>query len=529
MANPSVRKWNMRRATELVLHPFLAAIYPAIALLAININQLRPTSAYRSLVLVLAAITILLILYRLLLRNWHRAGILSSLTVILFFSYGHLYQFVRSSFPFGLSIARHRVLIPLWIAILVGGVWVVAKKVQNPRSITRGLNFLLLFLLVVPAFQLADFGIRSSRAWLEAPPELQTSSFQPQELDYLPDIYYIILDGYGRQDVLAEYYGYDNSAFLDWLSDAGFVVAQKSQSNYAQTELSLASSLNMDYLQSLRDDFQEDNTDRSMLWPLIRESTFRRVLEEFGYVTVAFETGFMWTQFEDADFYITRNSGVIAEFYAFGQMNAFEALLIQNSAFLIMTDAVIVVPKILTPDVQAPFRDHRERILFVLDKLSEAPTIKGPKFTFAHLVIPHKPFVFAPDDDVELPKFFTLAETEELNDDESYITGYINQVVFINTRMQSVLGAILANSDKPPIIILQADHGPGHFGSNRMAILNAYYLPDRSSTLIYEEISPVNTFRIVLNEYFGANYPLLEDISYFSTYDAPYDFNIISD
>ena len=519
----------MRRVTELVLHPFLAAIYPALALLGNNINQIRPGNAFRSLALALVAIVLLLILYRFILRDWHRAGMLCSLTAILFFSYGHVYQVIRNSFPFGIALARHRWLIPLLVTIWLFGLWIVAKRVQKPRSITRGLNILLLFLLIVPTFQLVEFGIRSSRAWSEPAPELKFSSIQPKELDFLPDIYYIILDGYGRQDMLAEYYGYDNSAFLQWLSEAGFVVAQKSQSNYAQTELSLASSLNMDYLQSLRDDFREDSTDRSMLWPMISGSAFRRVLEGIGYQIVAFETGFNWTQVEDADFYITRNTGVIGEFYAFGQMNAFEALLFQNSAFLIMTDAAIVLPKIFTPDFQAPLRDHRERILFVLDKLNETPTIKSPKFTFVHLVVPHAPFVFAPDDDVILPKFFTLADTEELKDDVSYIAGYINQVEFINHEMQSVLSTILADSTMPPIIILQGDHGPGRFSaSGRMAILNAYYLPDRPNSLIFEKISPVNTFRIVLNEYFGADYALLEDISYFSTYDTPYDFNIIS-
>lgn len=65
-------------------------------------------------------------------------------------------------------------------------------------------------------------------------------------------------------------------------------------------------------------------------------------LEEIKCQIVAVETGFDWKQFEAADYYITRNSGMIAEFYAFGQMNAFEALLIQNSAFLkeIMVQAV---------------------------------------------------------------------------------------------------------------------------------------------------------------------------------------------
>jgi hypothetical protein len=66
-----------------------------------------------------------------------------------------------------------------------------------------------------------------------------------------PDIYYIILDGHARSDILAELYGYDNNWFVDSLRQRGFYVADRSRTNYAQTYLSLASTLNMTYLDSL--------------------------------------------------------------------------------------------------------------------------------------------------------------------------------------------------------------------------------------------------------------------------------------
>ncbi len=38
----------------------------------------------------------------------------------------------------------------------------------------------------------------------------------------LTDIYFIVLDGYGRSDVLKEFYEYDNSDFLRGLKEKGF-------------------------------------------------------------------------------------------------------------------------------------------------------------------------------------------------------------------------------------------------------------------------------------------------------------------
>jgi hypothetical protein len=206
-------------------------------------------------------------------------------------------------------------------------------------------------------------------------------------------------------------------------------------------------------------------------------------------------------------------------------------MVLQNSMVLALTDAVIALPDFLVPDTQIPFQDHRERILFVLERLASMPAIESPKFVFAHLVIPHPPFVFGPNGErVVLSKTYTLAGKGEPLDDTLYIEGFRNQVTFLNHQLKQVLTELLAKSETKPIIILQADHGPGHFSiKNRMAILNAYFLPGKDQQIFYDRISPVNTFRVVLNEYFGGHFPILEDISYFSIYQAPYEFQVITE
>ena len=86
---------------------------------------------------------------------------------------------------------------------------------------------------------------------------------------------------------------------------------------------------------------------------------------------------------------------------------------------------------------------------------------------------------------------------------------------------------IIENSDIPPIIILQGDHGPSHFdNASRMGILNAYYFPDAKAGL-YPLITPVNTFRLLFQTYFGEDLKLLEDVSYYSEYPEAYQFEII--
>jgi hypothetical protein len=92
---------------------------------------------------------------------------------------------------------------------------------------------------------------------------------------------------------------------------------------------------------------------------------------------------------------------------------------------------------------------------------------------------------------------------------------------------------ILPEAEVPPVIILQADHGSKLIRMSgepspemlreRLGVLNAYHLPVGGERFLYDSITPVNSFRVLLTAYFGANYELLEDRSYFSRLKRPYD------
>ncbi len=62
---------------------------------------------------------------------------------------------------------------------------------------------------------------------------------------------------------------------------------------------------------------------------------------------------------------------------------------------------------------------------------------------------------------------------------------------------------------------------------DRMKNLNAYYFPDGGSPQVYDSVSPVNTFRIIFNRYFGADLPLLPDRHYYSNIVKPFELTPI--
>jgi hypothetical protein len=117
---------------------------------------------------------------------------------------------------------------------------------------------------------------------------------------------------------------------------------------------------------------------------------------------------------------------------------------------------------------------------------------------------------------------------------EEYLERLPPQVAFIDRMIVQSVTAILAASKEPPIIVIQGDHGPAGYiypeappewgRLDRMAILNAYFLPERCRAALYPEITPVNTFRVIFGACLGLPYDLLADASYFSEYERPYDF-----
>jgi hypothetical protein len=506
--------WN--RLKTLPFYPFLLAVYPALALLGHNIAEIRLEVAFRALSISLLLALLLLLIFRLVFRQWDAAALAASVSLLLFFTYGQVYAFLKSFGDAGLGVDRHRYLAPLWLGVwLIFLVWLWRKK-PDLKPVQGYLNLVAVCLLIFPLFQLFSFGLREGLVNPDRAPEAQmAANLTLPEGQPAPDIYYIILDAYTRDDTLASEYGLDNSAFLDQLKQLGFYVAACSQSNYAQTQLSLASSLNFDYLEALNSRYNAGNNDRTGLPDLIQHSRTRQALEELGYQTVAFETGFKISEWVDADLYLSPTATALSSFSQNAGLNDFELMLVNTSAGRLLTDAAIKLPEFLQADFENPRRIHRERILFDLEQLAKLPAQPGPKFVFAHLVIPHPPYVFGPNG-------------EFIDYDPEKRAGYRDQVIYLNSQLIPLMEKILADSATPPIIILQGDHGGVEAPpAKRMDILNAYYLPNSGARSLYPAISPVNTFRVILNTTFGGHFPLLDDTSLFSVYKTPFEYTVI--
>jgi len=506
--------------------PFLLAIQPILHLFWINATELYFSEAVRSILMSLLFGVIVLSLAYLLVRDWLKASAVASLFIFLFFLFGDISDWIVDTFGLG-PIRADLLILALVVVCMILWVWLIQNRIKNIASVNLYFNLLsILFLLNsrIPA-RTDMLGISMSLGQEQPRPVAVVQSVNPR-----PDIYYIILDGYGRKDILQELYDFDNSDFLAALGARGFYIAEESSSNYVQTMLSLSSSFNMDYLQSLTAD-SADIENREALIELLEESKVRNLLAQNGYELVSFRNSYNAT-ISNAEIYYDDTG------FAY-PVTAFESIVIDRSLARVMP-YVPVFKKVL---IEMPYDTHRSQILSTVARLQEIPALDGDHFVYAHIIAPHPPFVFGENGEaLAHNEPFRLADGNNYvksHSRESYITGYREQIQYVNTFVLEAVDAILARSETPPIIIIQGDHGPGahlHQGllektlpAERFSILNAYYFPGQDYTSLYPSISPVNSFRVLLNQFFGGNYALIPDRHYYSTWGFPFDFVEVTD
>ena len=208
------------------------------------------------------------------------------------------------------------------------------------------------------------------------------------------------------------------------------------------------------------------------------------------------------TEWTDADIYPSYGK-------SFTTLTEFETLFLDTTILRVATDY-----DRLNSTATLYSAARRLRIFSELETLKQLPSREGKYFVFAHFVIPHPPFSFGVDGQWLEINMNTATQKEIEN-------AYINQVIFVNREIIKVIDVILKESKTPPVIIVQSDHGPPPDLTNdpvvRMPILNAYYLPGANQEeVFYPSISPANSFRVVLNQYFGTSLLLLKDESFFA-------------
>jgi len=493
-SDPAPGRPSPWRKAVLLTYPFLLACYPVFALRAHNITYVDLPSILRSLLLVIAGTALVYAVTWLLVHSLEKASVITSLVAVWFLSYGHLYLKIAETLG---DLPRHSFLVASSLLILLLGIVLVLKSAGLARALAQFLAVASLILLGMTLYQTLryDIGVyrlaaASTQEGVAAPPA--------QSNEELPDFYWIILDGHTRSDVLQSRFGYDNSDFIQQLNGMGFYVADCSQSNYASTKLSLTSSFYGDYIPSI--------VPEGEILPPLNSSPLYLTLKSLGYQIIAFENRAAGHFDLKEDVLLSRKQAAFGGVNLTGGLSEFEKMMIDTSFLRFLVDTELIPGFNNTTTQKWELWEHYYQTDYILSELEKVPEIPGPKFVFAHIMVPHSPFIYAPDGSFQ--------------PNNSSIGGYRDNTAFIDSHLPAVLQSIIAKSDPSPIIVVMGDHGPATRKSitkeMRMATLNAYLVDEAAKANMYPTITPINATRILLNAYFGGEYPLLEDASYYA-------------
>ena len=354
------------------------------------------------------------------------------------------------------------------------------------QKITAYLNAVAFFLIVFPLFDLVSHKLLTPKSTLFAPTPSDRTAI-PDNFNYVgpkPDIFYIIMDGYMRDDVMKEFWEFDNSAFIDYLKKRGFYVASKSRTNYPNTGHSLASSLNMDYLPETL------GTDMISLMESVEKNKVGSFLKSIGYLYVHLSDDSRITKKNNQADIIITNRNYLSLFSRY-----------------LLSKTILKNLKIHSLDA-AHYK--KSNILYGFKKLEEIQKNDQPTFTFAHFLMPHYPQAFGENGGAPNPN---APESDK----------YFDEVLYANKKIIRLVDHIFKTSKTLPIILIQGDHGAlshitnspdGNMIKKQFSNLSAYHLPNGGKDRLYNTITPVNSFRFIFDRYFGTALGTLEDKSY---------------
>lgn len=499
------------RITSSPIHPFLFTIYPILYFYQHNMHEVYPDVLIKPIIWSVLLTIVLFFTLRFFLKDLNKAALVASLVIFIFFTHGHIHNLIGEvryrifDFQFGVD----KMLFSIWLVIIASAIFILIRNyIKSFKSINQAINTILTLLIIFSLGNVILLEYQTKRLFKSnAEISVGPNSTETNNKESIkPDIYYLIFDRYPSNKTLKEFYGFDNSAFTKFLKSRGFYIAEKAMANYPRTLPSLASSLNLTFL-----------TEKDSALELLRNHKVGNFLKSQGYKYIHIGS---WAGSTTTIPIANINLKSDERYERYLNLDEFTLKLIQTTALN------PILHQIFPQEAMLDFKfQHRNRAYTQFKHIKEVVnSYESPKFVFAHILLPHDPYVFD-------------EKCESVKPTQDELKALLKQIGCTNILIEDAVTEILNKSATPPIVILQADEGPmsdhGDIKNNikypfkerqsykdadirsiqeRGQILNSIYLPDtKMHKLLYPEISPVNTFRIIFNNYFGAKYDLLPD------------------
>ena len=511
-----------------IFHPFLIAFFPIIAVYSVNIGLIQLEQFIFPTLLIVGSAFLFFLCLKYILKNRKKAALIVSLAFITFFSFGHVYNMINQDSVGDTDLGSNSILLPIFTILFGVGSFLIIKtkrSLDNATSIVNTISVVFIFVIIImvgiETFGCDECLIQQDASWefdffsderVDFSSYFEEHSFSISESGSAPNVYYIILDGYPRNDVLKKHLNFDNSEFTDFLKQWGFYVAENSHANYTLSSTSIPSTMNMNYINFLADEIGEDSRDYN---PIIGKDfglyADNQVIKNFKLM------GYKVGKIGSATIYLH-------ELPLADLSPCYKTVHLMDNRLLDAVGNTSMIGYFIER-----WAEEQQRQIILCD-FEELPKISGyfeePVFVWSHIMIPHYPLIFGPNGESVTPgqSIITMNHPEYTSSGWDIKTQFMQQTQFANKKSIEFVDKILEN-EKQSIIIIQSDHGSA-FGVNlqdptdddafqKLSNLSAIYFPDeKHREMLTDDRTNVNTFRLVFNSYFGSDYEMLEDRTY---------------
>ncbi len=469
---------------------------------------LIPFSTTGNLLVAYFLLTAVLILISLLFLPERKTFLFVFSLLYAYFFFGAIHDFIKElsvpSFLYSYSF-----LLP---AIFLLFVFLYLYLRQSKRAFKKSVRVIIFFMTISVVIDIGLFvyyivSHKEKDNLLLASDRISLNESTVPPLDSLPDIYYIISDSYTNSTILKEAIGFDNKTLDSIFKKNGFFVTTTSNSNYNVTPFSLSSSLDLNYLkQGIEDKYLSSLSMLQSVYSL-ENVILPDFLKKIGYECI--NIGY----FDINHFPV--------EGVAFFDLMKKNCISWQTLSGRFQRDIgwYFATRNLLTGDFRIPDYYYKAKSYHLdvthnnydsLVNLLGQESNKSPKFVYTHLMLPHEPFYLDSSGR-------SISDTLIVKGSVDPFAGYVNQVKYVNILLQRISELVNEYTGRKKVVIIQGDHGLRFFkGDSRyqeFGCLNSYFFSDGNYSSLYEGISPVNSFRVVLNNYFGQELPLLNDKS----------------
>ena len=491
------------------LHLFLLPVFFIFHLYVQYSGLLDHKEVAFSFLKVAAGLMLFFLLMKLILKTTVKAAVITTLFSGLFLFFGDLKQ-AFSLIPILNHLAHYKILIPLLLILMIVAFYIIRRSKSLTRS-TLFLNILLLIYLVIDTVKSASL-FQNKMELNNTDLLLKSTDTSPTKDVRLPNIYYIVLDGYPSTPYQQEELGVKKNYLDSSLSAKGFYVLKNPRSNYNKTAFSMAGTLSMNYFSKIDSVFRIAPYYYNKAIKIVKTTPVLSLLKQNGYnlYNLSIFDLLNYPAFKKELFISISTTQIV--FY-----NTIWSSLRRDLTWQLFPNLVkkqLQEKRMNMKKFSSPQRGYNNKVLDSLSKFPVDSLRLSPIFVYAHLLMPHFPYFY---DSTGYPYPDEAIYADSILTDKNK---FLNYIVYTNHKIDTLISQLIKKSDGKDIIVIQSDHGSRdilNWSRKEDVFRNytAFYFPDKDYRLLYDSMSNVNTFRVILNKYFGQQLPLLPDKSYY--------------